>query len=89
MRLAPKLKKAEVVHDYVVRLSYADGVVAEVDLGYLTERGPIFEPLRQPEYFRRLRASRDANTIVWPNGADVAPETLYAAAEEAVRSVSR
>jgi len=87
VRSTPKLQKAEPVHDYIVRVSYEDGLTAEVDLGYLTSGGPVFEPLREPAYFRRLRASRAANTITWPNGADIAPETLYAAAEGARQAV--
>jgi Protein of unknown function (DUF2442) len=89
MRLTPVLTKAMVVHDYVVEVVYADGLVAEVDLSYLKALGPVFEPLSDPDYFRRLRASRDANTILWPNGTDIAPESLYAAALEAVGSAAR
>jgi len=48
-------------------------------------RGPVFEPLLRPSYFRKARASRDAGTVVWPNGADIAPETLYEMPEEVVR----
>lgn len=49
-----------------------------VDLAYLVDYGGVFEPLRDPAYFRQLRADAEAGTIVWPNYADIAPETLYA-----------
>ena len=56
----------------------ADGLAADVDLSYLLDYGGVFEPLRDPAYFRQLRAHPEAGTIVWPNEADIAPETLYA-----------
>ena len=37
----------------------------------------MFEPLVDPAYFRAVRVSRAAGTIVWPNGLDLAPETLH------------
>ena len=47
--------------------------------------GPVFEPLREEEYFKRFLL--DGWTVAWPNGADIAPETLYHAAEEAENAV--
>jgi hypothetical protein len=73
---------AERLGGHLLRLSFEDGTVGDVDLGYLVGRGPIFEPLRDPEYFGRVTVDRELGTIVWPNGADVAPETLYAVACE-------
>lgn len=77
VRVTPRLKKAESIHDCVVRLTYADGLTADVDLAYIVELGPVFEDRRRPGLFRRHRASRAANTVTWPNGADIAPESLY------------
>jgi hypothetical protein len=88
MRATPGLKKAEVTHDYVVRLTYADGLIADVDLAYILNLGPIFEELRSPDVSRRLRATRAANTITWPNGADIAPESLYERARQAASVAS-
>jgi len=60
-----------------VFVRFEDGLVAEVDLAYLLDYGGVFEPLRDLGYFRQLRADPEAGTIVWPNQADIAPETLY------------
>jgi hypothetical protein len=76
------LLEAEPLDGCVVRVRFDDGTAADVDLAYLLEYGGVFEPLRAPDYFRRLRADHEAGTIVWPNDADIAPETLYAAAQK-------
>jgi len=65
----------------MVHVRFEDGLAADVDLSYLLDYGGVFEPLRDPEYFRQLRADSEAGTIVWPTQADIAPETLYARAQ--------
>jgi Protein of unknown function (DUF2442) len=67
----------EVLHDHVVRLRFADGVEKTVDLGpYL--HGPVFTQIRtNPSVFAAVSVDSDAGTIVWPNGADLAPDVLY------------
>lgn len=75
LALPPKLIEAVSLDGYEVRLRFADGLAADVDLSYLLEFGGVFEPLRDIEYFRRLFV--DGSTIAWPNEADIAPETLY------------
>ena len=77
MRSTPLLIEATPVDGYAVRVRFEDGTNADVDLSYLADRGGAFEPLKDLAYFRRLRADSDAGTIVWPNDADIAPETLY------------
>lgn len=81
MRSTPLLTDAKPLGGYTVRVRFEDGTVGEVDLSYLLDYGGVFEPLRDPEYFRQLRADPEAGTIVWPNQADIAPETLYARAQ--------
>jgi Protein of unknown function (DUF2442) len=81
VRTTPQLIEATPADDYVVHVSFDDGLSANIDLSYVLDFGGVFEPLRDPEYFCRLRADSDAGTIVWPNRADVAPETLYRRAQ--------
>lgn len=49
-------------------------------------KGPIFEPLLDPDYFARVRLDSVAGTVCWPNGADLAPEALYALPGESGRT---
>ena len=64
------------VGGYALWLRFADGTEGEIDLaGELW--GPIFEPLRDPEFFKLVRVNPELRTIAWPNGADLAPEFLY------------
>jgi len=63
-----------------IRLVFNDG--AEGILNFRPWlKGPVFEPLTDLDYFRRFFL--DGGTVAWPNGADIAPETLYAAASAA------
>jgi Protein of unknown function (DUF2442) len=66
----------EVSGEYRLRLTFDDGTVGEIDFAGREWRG-VFEPLRNPEYFARVMVDADAGTVIWPNGADMAPEPLY------------
>ncbi len=68
--------QVEVVGDHRLRLGFEDGIKGEVDFSTLDWDG-VFEPLRDPSYFGRVELDRELGTIVWPNGADIAPETLH------------
>jgi hypothetical protein len=63
------------------RLLFDDGTAGDVDLSNLEWRG-VFEPLRDPKYFAKVKVDPEAATGVWPNGADLAPETLYVEARK-------
>lgn len=81
MRSTPRLIAATPKEGYAVHVRFEDSTSADVDLSYLLDYGGVFEPLRDSGYFRQLKADPDAGTIVWPNEADIAPETLYAHAQ--------
>jgi hypothetical protein len=88
MRSTPLLTEAQPLDGYGVHVQFEDGITADVDLSYLLDYGGVFEPLRDPAYFAQLRADPEAGTIVWPNDADIAPETLYAHARQRATAVA-
>ncbi|MFB3893439.1 MAG: DUF2442 domain-containing protein [Phycisphaerae bacterium] len=56
-------------------LRFDDGTRGVADLANHLN-GPMFGPLRDPEQFRRFRVDAELGTVVWENGADLAPEFL-------------
>ena len=77
--MTPRLTKAEYVEGYKIKVSFEDGVVGIIDLdGELW--GEVFEPLKDLNNFRAFKIDPELQTIVWPTGADLAPEFLYAQA---------
>ena len=77
----PRVVKAKHLGDFRVFLSFSDALEGEVDLrDDLWEE--VFEPLRDPAYFARFEVD---DTLVWPNGADFAPEFLHERARMAAK----
>ena len=68
--------EAKYVRDFTVWVKFEDGTEGELDLSQELY-GPIFEPLRDVSYFKQVKVNPELGTIVWPNGADLAPEFLY------------
>lgn len=70
------VKEAKYLHDYVIWLRFNDEAEGEVDLKDELD-GEIFEPLKKVESLKKFKVDPDIMTVVWENGADIAPEFLY------------
>ncbi len=70
------ITEATVVPPFGLDLLFDDGTRKFVDVEPLLE-GPVFELLRDPEYFATVQIDEVAGTVTWENGADIAPDTLY------------
>ncbi len=72
-----RIKSARYLGGYTVWVQFSDGVEGTVNFaGELS--GPMFEPLRDVQIFSRVTLHQELRTLVWPNGADVAPEFVRA-----------
>ena len=80
MDFLPSVIKATYGGGFRIHLTFSDNLQGTVDFQQWLQ-GPVFEPLYDQSYFQRFFI--DGGTVVWPNGADIAPETLYEAAKGA------
>ena len=69
---------------YTLEVAFENGERGEIDLKDYAQKGGVFEPFMDVEYFKRVSVNKDLGTICWPNGADIAPETLYRFVKEKV-----
>ena len=74
--MIPKVTEARYKGSYKIWLRFSDGVEGELDLEQELW-GEVFEPLKDKKAFSNFTIDPELNTIVWPNGADFAPEFLY------------
>lgn len=74
--MLPKLREAKYQGDYRIWLKFEDGVEGEIDLENELW-GEMFEVLKDKARFAEFSLDVELETIVWPNGADFAPEFLY------------
>lgn len=74
-----RIADAEPLGGHCLLLTFSTGETRAVDARPLIERvgGPMFEPLLDPSYFSRVSVDPVCGTVVWPNGADLAPTALH------------
>lgn len=66
-----------VLPEWQLAVTFNDGVSGIVDISALVS-GPdagVFSALRDPSFF--AQAYLDCGTVVWPNGADIAPDAMH------------
>ena len=70
-----KIISVKPLPEYRLQVRFDDGVSGVIDL---SDRlfGPVFEPLREKEFFKKVRVD-EFGAICWPNGADLAPDAIY------------
>jgi Protein of unknown function (DUF2442). len=78
MTFLPSVVRAEYRGGFRIHLTFNDNSEGTVDFQQWLD-GPVFEPVKSVDYFSRFFL--DGGAVVWPNGADVAPEALYDAAQ--------
>ncbi len=80
------ITEAKYLGDYKIQVTFSTGEQRIVDLKDQLY-GEVFEPLKNKNIFMQFRVDKDIRTIVWPNGADLAPYSLYDLGKPVIKKV--
>lgn len=70
--------EAHAVEGHRLFVRFDDGTTGTLDIATLTKFDGVFAPLQDPVNFAKVRVDTDLGTVVWPGGADLCPDVLYA-----------
>ena len=74
-KLNPRVVDVVAHDDMTLTLTFCNGEVKRFDMKPYMDRSEFFRELQNRDYF--LQAGTDLGTVVWPNGQDLCPDTLY------------
>jgi hypothetical protein len=73
-----RVTAVESLGGYRLRVTFKDGFAGEIDLSHLINRGPIYEPLRDLEFFQRVKVSPEWGVLEWADDLELSPGALRA-----------
>jgi hypothetical protein len=78
------IKRLEYIEGYKLKLTFNDKTQKIVDLKKYRNKSPdtVFYPFRDLEFFKSVKLDKRLGTLVWPNGVDLCPDTLYMMGED-------
>jgi hypothetical protein len=71
------VSEARHVEGYKLELVFENGKKGIIDLSKYKHKGGVFGRFADIEYFKQFYVNKDIGTLCWPDGLDIAPETLY------------
>jgi hypothetical protein len=78
MNYLPEVVKAKHVSGFIIATRFNNGTEKHVDISQWF-KGPVFKALKDPKFFEKFFI--EGGTLAWPNGVDIASESLYEAAD--------
>src|SRR5487761_679230 len=73
----PHINAVEVPRCHVMRLTFDDGTIRELEFQVGRNQGTVFAPLDDPSFFAQVKVDPESRTVVWPNGLDLDPAVLH------------
>ncbi|MBI5344721.1 MAG: DUF2442 domain-containing protein [Deltaproteobacteria bacterium] len=72
-----EIKEARHIEGYKLEITFENGKNGIIDLQEYINKGGVFARFSDFEYFKRFYINKELGVLCWPDGLDIAPETLY------------
>ena len=72
--------KVKYIEQYKLEIEFENGESGVVDLDGYLRKGGVFSRFSNLSYFKQVYVNSEIGTLCWPDGIDIAPETLYSMA---------
>jgi hypothetical protein len=69
--------EVKVVKNYILYIRFENGVSGEIDISKVVPFEGVFSKFKDHSYFATVKVHKELGTIVWDNGADLAPDYIY------------
>ena len=69
--------EVKIIRNYILYLRFENGVDGQIDISKIVPFEGIFSQFQDLSYFATVTINPELGTIVWDNGADLAPDYLY------------
>ena len=69
--------KAKYIKDYKLEITFENGKKGIIDFKEYKNKGGVFSRFLDIEYFKQFYINEEVGVLCWPEGLDIAPETLY------------
>ncbi len=71
------LVEAKYINGYVLELVFENGKKGTYDFSIYMKKGGVFARFSELSYFKSFSINKELGVLCWPDGLDIAPETLY------------
>ncbi len=71
------LREAKFRDGYTLELIFENGRKGLVDFSDYIQKGGVFARLSDLSYFKQFYVNKELGALCWPDGLDIAPETLH------------
>ncbi len=71
------LIEAKYIDGYVLELVFENGKKGMFDFSSYVKKGGVFGRFSDLAYFKNFFVNKELGVLCWPDGLDIAPETLY------------